>query len=119
MAKKITKKELKALKASGRNIQATETNEPATSTDAFKNERNIMWVILSAAMAMLVSTLLLFPQNLGAGITSVYSVMLWWGLFAMFLFRYIGKKGVIGFISGSVFGMVLKILSPLFINLLT
>jgi len=74
-------------------------------------------VILSAGMAVLVSVLLFFPNELGAGITSVFSLMLWWGLFCLFLFRYLGKKGLHGFIAGSVIGMLLHIFAPVLLAL--
>jgi hypothetical protein len=81
--------------------------------ESFKSTQNIMWVLLSGALAVLVTILLFFPQNLGGGITSVYSLMLWWGLFVMFVCRFIKKNAMFGFIGGSVFGMILQILSPL------
>lgn len=85
----------------------------------FKDSKNIMWVILSGSMAIVVSLLVFFPQNLGAGLTSVFSLMLWWGLFGLFLFRYIDKKGLIGFIIGSIIGMILHIFAPLIAALLS
>lgn len=120
MAQKITKKALKAEKAEKAlkaNPNSSNNVEPASTSTAFANNKNIMWVILSGAVALLITALLFFPQNLGGGITSVYSLMLWWGLFAMFLFTYIDKKGALGFIAGSIFGMLLQIFSPLLISL--
>ncbi|MBT1451489.1 hypothetical protein KJ365_11420 [Glaciecola sp. XM2] len=70
------------------------------------------WVILSGAMAAMVIVLMFMPQQLGAGITSVYSIMLWTGLFGLTLFRYFGKKGMTGFFTGSVAGMLLHIFAP-------
>jgi len=119
MAKKVTKKELKAEKAA---MQQTHNSDADTTgaqkpVSAFKDKKNIVWVVLAGAMAITISSLLFLPQTLGAGITSVYSLMLWWGLFGMFLFGYIDKKRSYGFIAGSVFGMLFHILSPLLIAL--
>ena len=84
----------------------------------FNDGKNIYWVIITAAMAVTVLLLMLFPQNLGGGITSVYSLMVWWGLFGLFLFRYLDKKGVIGFIGGSILGMLIHIFAPILAALL-
>lgn len=113
MAKKITKKEVKAQKAAANPQAPEQTSGQATPMESFKSTQNIMWVLLSGALAVLVTILLFFPQNLGGGITSVYSLMLWWGLFVMFVCRFIKKSAMFGFIGGSVFGMILQILSPL------
>lgn len=77
------------------------------TNDQFKNKKNVMWVILAASMAIVITTLLFMPQSLGPGITSVYSLMLWYGLLGLALFRYFDKRGVIGFFSGSVIGMLI------------
>nr|WP_241664456.1 hypothetical protein [Ningiella ruwaisensis] len=87
--------------------------EKANQYNAFTNPKNINWVLLSGAMAILVLSLLFMPQELGAGITSVYSIMLWTGLFGATLARYIGKNGWLGFFTGSVFGMLIHIFAPL------
>jgi len=80
--------------------------------EGFKDKQNIMWPILSGAMAITISLLVFFPQNLGEGISSVYSLMVWWGLFGMFIFRFIDKRGSHGFIGGSAVGMLLHIFAP-------
>ena len=64
-------------------------------------------------MAVTVIVLLFMPQQLGAGITSVYSIMLWTGMFGATLARYTGKNGWMGFLVGSAFGMVIHIFAPL------
>ncbi|MGQ8366455.1 hypothetical protein [Glaciecola sp. 1036] len=87
------------------------------SLNQFHNKKNIMWVVLSGSMAVVITTLLFLPQQLGAGITSVYSLMLWYGLFGLTLFRYMDKKGAIGFLSGSVIGMLVHIFSPVIVAL--
>lgn len=119
MAKKVTKKALKAEKAAIHQAQNSDADNTAAQKpeSAFKDKKNIVWVVLAGAMAITISSLLFLPQTLGAGITSVYSIMLWWGLFGMFLFGYIDKKRSYGFIGGSVFGMVFHIVSPLLMAL--
>jgi hypothetical protein len=92
--------------------------ESATKNKVFTDGKNIYWVIITGAMAIMVLLLMLFPQNLGGGITSVFSLMLWWGMFGLFLFRYIDKKGVVGFIAGSVLGMLIHIFAPVLAALL-
>ncbi|MFT6331496.1 MAG: hypothetical protein ACJAYN_003451 [Bermanella sp.] len=79
--------------------------------DEFKNKKNVVWVIMSASMCIFI----LFALFSGAGvgvIDSVYSVMLWCGLFAGIVARYIGKNGWIGFGIGSVFGLLCFVLAP-------
>ncbi|MFC4698669.1 hypothetical protein ACFO4O_00660 [Glaciecola siphonariae] len=99
--------------AASREQKAEQQDKPATAHSAFSDPKNINWVLISGAMALTVIVLLFLPQQLGAGITSVYSIMLWTGLFGTTLFRYMGKSGWIGFISGSVVGMLLHIFAPL------
>lgn len=93
-------------------IEKQRENEAAPKYSAFTNPKNINWVILSGAMAALIITLMFMPQQLGAGITSVFSVMLWTGLFGLTLSRYIGKGGLAGFFCGSLVGMILHIFAP-------
>ncbi|WP_395338774.1 hypothetical protein PN836_012610 [Ningiella sp. W23] len=93
--------------------------DQAPKYNAFTNPKNVNWVILSGAMATLIIVLLFVPQQLGAGITSVYSVMLWTGLFGATLFRYIGRSGWYGFFTGSIVGMFLHIFAPLLQSLFT
>jgi hypothetical protein len=111
-AKRAAKKE--ALNAQAAE-QAKQTEKPM---EGFKDKQNIMWPLLSGAMAITITFLVFFPQNLGGGITSVYSVMVWWGVFGMFLFRYLNKAGSIGFIGGSAIGMLLHIFAPVFAALM-
>jgi hypothetical protein len=83
--------------------------------DEFKNKKNIVWLILSAAMCFFVLSVLF--TGLGDGIIgSVYSVMLWCGIFAGVLARYFDKNGWLGFGIGSALGMLCFILSPLVLS---
>ena len=83
----------------------------------FANTKNIMWVVLSGALMLLVLVLLIIGGG-DAIISSVYSVMLWCGLFGGALARYLGKNGWAGFGFGSAIGMVLHVLAPLISNTL-
>lgn len=81
---------------------------------SFANKKNIMWVLLSGAMAMLFVVLLFIPgASQNGSLFSVYSAMIWCGLFACTLFRYLDKNGWIGFAVGSVVGMCIQILSQI------
>ena len=83
----------------------------------FANKKNIMWVILSGSIMVLVLALLI----LGGGdaiISSVYSVMLWCGLFGGSLARYTDKNGYVGFGVGSALGVVIHIFAPVLSHLL-
>jgi hypothetical protein len=83
--------------------------------DEFKNKKNIVWVIMSASMCLFV--LFVLFTGLGGGIIgSVYSVMLWCGIFGGVLARFIDKHGWIGFCIGSVVGMACFILVPLILS---
>jgi VIT1/CCC1 family predicted Fe2+/Mn2+ transporter len=86
--------------------------------NAFTNPKNINWVLLSGAMAVTVLVLMFLPQQLGSGLTSVYSIMLWTGLFGATLSRYLGKNGWMGFLTGSIVGMVIHIFAPVIIAVL-
>lgn len=110
MGKQTARTVKRAAKKEAHEAQQNESTN--TPVEGFKDKQNIMWPILSGAMAITITLLVFFPQNLGAGITSVYSLMAWWGVFGMFLFRYLHKKGSVGFIGGSVVGMFFHIFAP-------
>ncbi|WP_371194293.1 hypothetical protein [Glaciecola sp. SC05] len=93
--------------------QESDKQASAPKYTAFTNPKNINWVLLSGAMALTVVVLMFMPQQLGDGITSVYSIMLWMGMFSATVFRYVGKNGWIGFFVGSFIGMLLNIFAPL------
>ncbi|MEW9797814.1 hypothetical protein [Alteromonas sp. CYL-A6] len=85
-----------------------------TSNNAFANKKNIMWVLLSGAMALTFVVMLFLPDSgTGSGTLSMYAAMLWCGLFGAACARYAGKSGWFGFLTGSVAGMVIQIGSQL------
>lgn len=79
--------------------------------DEFKNKKNIVWLIMSASVCLFILFVLFSPATVGI-IDSVYSVMLWCGIFGGVLARYIDKNGWFGFGIGSVLGMACYILAP-------
>lgn len=87
-----------------------------TQPNSFTDKKNIMWVLLSGAMAAMFIVLLFVPGGSDANSTlSVYAAMLWCGIFMATVFRYISKNGWVGFIIGSVLGMLIQILSVMFV----
>ncbi len=79
---------------------------------AFTDKKNIIWVVLTGAMALMFVVLMFMPDSgSGHGMVAVYTAMLWCGLFGGALFRYLDKSGWIGFAAGSVLGLVLQIVS--------
>ncbi|GGW91415.1 hypothetical protein [Alteromonas halophila] len=85
-----------------------------TSESAFANRKNIMWVLLSGAMATTFIVLLFLPDTgVGTGTIGVYAAMLWCGLFGAALARYTGRNGWLGFAIGSVVGLLIQIASQL------
>ncbi|MBU3020279.1 hypothetical protein [Aestuariibacter sp. A3R04] len=86
-----------------------------TPQDSFSNRRNIMWVLLSGAMALLFIVMLFLPgASQSDSMLSVYSAMIWCGLFGATLFRYWNKNGWVGFAAGSVVGLVIQFTSQMF-----
>ncbi len=87
-----------------------------TQPNSFTDKKNIMWVLLSGAMAAMFIVLLFVPGGSDANSTlSVYAAMLWCGIFLATVFRYINKNGWVGFIIGSVLGMLIQMLSVMFV----
>ena len=85
-----------------------------TPQDSFSNRKHPVWVILSGAMALMFVVLMFLPDSGTGGATlSLYSAMLWCGLFGAALARYMGNNGWIGFAAGSVAGMLIQIASGL------
>lgn len=78
----------------------------------FQNKKNIVWVILSAAMALTIIVIQFLPgSEADSSMLTIYGVMLWCGIFGTTLWRYLGKSGWLGFAIGSSLGMVIQIIS--------
>ncbi|MDM7862001.1 hypothetical protein QTP81_15465 [Alteromonas sp. ASW11-36] len=104
----------KAKQADAELGQDSTDNPEADSTDSFENRKNILWVILAAGMAITVMTSQFMPGVVALGsLTSVYSAMLWVGIFGAALARYLNKNGWLGFAIGSVLGVLLNILASI------
>ncbi len=85
-----------------------------TNSNLAFNRKNILWVYLSGAMALTIIVMLFLPSSgMGGAIASVYSVMLWCGIFGTALSRYLDRNGWLGFAIGSGVGLALQILSQL------
>ena len=84
------------------------------TSNAFADNKNIMWVLLSGAMALTFIVMLFLPDTgMGGGLISTYSAMLWCGFFGAALWRYRTASGWAGFAYGSVIGLVLQFLSQI------
>jgi len=87
----------------------------STSTDpSLANRKSIVWVYLSGAMAVTFIVMLFLPDS-GTGSTtlSLYTAMLWCGLFGTALWRYFNKSGWVGFAIGSALGLAIQIVAQL------
>ncbi|GFD89257.1 hypothetical protein KUL152_14830 [Tenacibaculum sp. KUL152] len=90
------------------------TESASASNNAFANEKNIMWVLLSGAMALTFIIMLFLPNTgMGSGLIATYSAMLWCGFFGASLWRYRNASGWAGFAYGSVVGFVIQFISQL------
>lgn len=77
--------------------------------------KSVLWVYLSGAMALIIVVMSFLPQSgLGGSVASVYSVMLWVGIFGAAVARYRERSGWFGFAVGSAAGMFLFVLSQFF-----
>ena len=84
------------------------------NSNAFADKKNIVWVLLSGAMALTFIVLLFLPDTgMGGGLISTYSAMLWCGFFGAALWRYRTASGWAGFAYGSVIGLVLQFISQI------
>lgn len=102
-------KQTQAVESGSTEPTAKDTEKPI---DGFTNRKNILWVILAAGMAVTVVGSQFLPgMGMHDSLTSVYSSMLWCGIFGAALARYISKNGWIGFAIGSVIGVTLNILA--------
>jgi uncharacterized membrane protein YdbT with pleckstrin-like domain len=90
------------------------TESANASNNAFANKKNIMWVLLSGAMALTFIIMLFLPNTgMGSGLIATYSAMLWCGFFGASLWRYRNASGWAGFAYGSVVGFVIQFISQL------
>ena len=103
-------------------VKQNETSQAASGTtvsakagdNAFANKKNIMWVLLSGAMALTFIIMLFLPNTgMGSGLIATYSAMLWCGFFGASLWRYRNASGWAGFAYGSVVGFVIQFISQL------
>ncbi len=86
--------------------------EPVKKVSGFADKKNIMWVILSGAMALTFVVMLFLPDSgMGSGLVSTYSAMLWCGFFGGALWRYREANGWAGFAYGSVVGLLIQFAS--------
>jgi VIT1/CCC1 family predicted Fe2+/Mn2+ transporter len=83
-----------------------------TEQPVINPKKNILWVYISGAMALTIVVLLFLPDTgTGGLIASVYSAMLWCGIFGASLSRYRDKSGWMGFAIGSAAGLVIQMIS--------
>lgn len=91
-------------------VQSDSTN----NATGFADKKNIMWVILSGAMALTFVVMLFLPDSgMGSGLISTYSAMLWCGFFGATLWRYRDSSGWAGFAYGSVLGLIVQFCAQL------
>ncbi|GMM67515.1 hypothetical protein MTsDn1_08090 [Alteromonas sp. MTD1] len=91
-----------------------ESNSKQSKDNAFANKKNVMWVLLSGAMALTFIVMLFLPNTgMGNGMIATYSAMLWCGFFGASLWRYRSSNGWTGFAYGSVIGFTLQFVSQL------
>lgn len=105
----------KAAKAqSPHEAQDASVDDNTKPSSAFADKKNIMWVLLSGAMALTFVVMLFLPDTgMGTGLLSTYAAMLWCGFFGAALWRYRNGSGWAGFAYGSVIGFVVQFASQL------
>jgi len=85
-----------------------------TQSNAFADKKNVMWVLLSGAMALTFVVMLFLPDTgMGGGLISTYAAMLWCGFFGASLWRYRAANGWAGFAYGSVVGLIIQFISQI------
>ena len=85
-----------------------------TNRNAFADKKNVMWVLLSGAMALTFVVMLFLPDTgMGGGLISTYAAMLWCGFFGASLWRYRSANGWAGFAYGSVVGLIIQFISQI------
>ncbi|WP_240615511.1 hypothetical protein [Alteromonas facilis] len=113
-AKEKALKKAKAEEAAAESSENTSETKADVVTQSFANTKNILWVILAAGMAITVIGSQFMPGIVAHGsMTSVYSAMLWVGIFGAALARYLNKSGWMGFAVGSGCGVLLNILASI------
>ena len=106
------KRAVKAAQVAEQEAKCERSQSSKTSSNAFADKKNIMWVVLSGAMALTFVVMLFLPDTgMGTGLISTYSAMLWCGFFGAALFRYRAASGWAGFAYGSVIGLVIQFVS--------
>ncbi|WP_394222185.1 hypothetical protein [Alteromonas gracilis] len=106
------KRAVKASQVAEQKAKCEQSQSSKTSSNAFADKKNIMWVVLSGAMALTFIVMLFLPDTgMGGGLISTYSAMLWCGFFGAALFRYRAASGWAGFAYGSVIGLVIQFVS--------
>lgn len=99
---------------SSHEVQDTSVDDNTKPSSAFADKKNIMWVLLSGAMALTFVVMLFLPDTgMGTGLLSTYAAMLWCGFFGAALWRYRSSSGWAGFAYGSVIGFVVQFASQL------
>lgn len=74
----------------------------------FVDKKNIMWVLLSGVMVLIfVVMLFLLDIGMGGGFVFIYFVMFWCGFFGVVFWCYRVISGWVGFVYGSVVGLVI------------
>ena len=85
-----------------------------TNRNVFADKKNVMWVLLSGAMALTFVVMLFLPDTgMGGGLISTYAAMLWCGFFGASLWRYRSANGWAGFAYGSVVGLIIQFISQI------
>lgn len=112
-----SERKMRSAKAAQRAEQADDAEQKQYTTpsnNAFADKKNIMWVLLSGAMALTFITMLFLPDTgMGSGLISTYAAMLWCGFFGAALWRYRAANGWAGFAYGSVIGLVIQFISQI------
>ncbi len=99
---------------SSHEVQDAPVDDTTKPSSAFADKKNIMWVLLSGAMALTFVVMLFLPDTgMGTGLLSTYAAMLWCGFFGAALWRYRSGSGWAGFAYGSVIGFVVQFASQL------
>jgi len=106
------KRSAKALVQAQQTDNDEQTNAHRAATNAFADKKNIMWVLLSGAMALTFVVMLFLPDTgMGSGLISTYAAMMWCGFFGAAVWRYKSASGWAGFAYGSVIGLVIQFIS--------